>query len=952
MNIKTTQWLIRSNMGKIQGPLSTREVMLLINNGEFDGTESISSYPGGTWRPISHNSEFYDFLLTSLSKVESLDDDETNWDVNLNTTRKIETSKKEVPKLPDTPKAGPPVKKRKNFINADKTFKTDKPVKSKSKIIDKSDAYDFSKIKVKKEEVSTEKKEVAPGMKVKKKKSGGLLGKVLILAVGAIGAYLFLGQGTKEASGDITFLYPTKKTELKPEDVKKEADQAVKYFLTDTFVGYAKAQKKFVKVLEADPTYEDLYSLLCISYYNLWSYSDKNIRNLKVVTKLTGLAKKYDSTTLNYENCNNVYLILSGDKIKAEKNIDAIISKYGGSNFPPTISYYLKSEILVSQQKFNDALEYVSMLEGLWQSWLATPYLSAVTYFNLNQKDQTIERFKNIVKNNSKNKKALVYIGAMRNVFFGQYEKSISEINKALELKERVDNKVLSAAYYYLADSNLRLKKVDVAMPYIEKSYKYDPLNKKAENLYVSYFGGADKVKLSDQSYIAQGDQFFAQGDYNASQAYYKEAIRANPSNDMAALKAARSLLELKLLDDAISILKKSLEINPESVKVAAELSNYLTARFKFNEAFEVLNKTHKEVRGHYKIYGSFANLELVKGNPLKAIKYADKALSKYEEDIESHIVKSKALLKVGENKKAYAAISKALKIEPNNMELNSLFAMAYYEVHGIDSGVRYISKLIKKFETVKEYRSTLGAIYSKDQQYSAAISVYKQLIEIDSKYFPAYIGLAHCYKKIGNLNESKKIYFKAAQLDPMDSRPLLEVGLIYLETKNYRLALKQFERIKNVSPDFPKINYYFAKLNYLKGNLAEAIKWVNKEKSKNPSQLDAYLLAGEIYEKQGSYQFCAKEYQQAMKFGDFGAEVYVQISRCYRKSGALDVAVNMLEKARKKNSSAPDVYRELGAVYELKSQLSKARWAYENYLSLSPNAVDAAQVQRKLQTF
>ena len=111
-------------------------------------------------------------------------------------------------------------------------------------------------------------------------------------------------------------------------------------------------------------------------------------------------------------------------------------------------------------------------------------------------------------------------------------------------------------------------------------------------------------------------------------------------------------------------------------------------------------------------------------------------------------------------------------------------------------------------------------------------------------------------------------------------------------------------------------------------------------------------MLAGEIYEKQGAYQFCAKEYQQAMKLRDFGAAVYVQISRCYRKSGALDVAINMLEKARKINSTVPDVYRELGSVYELKSDYSKARWAYQNYLTLSPNAPDASQVQQKLQSF
>ena len=60
-------WWIRYKNGRIQGPLSIDEIIQLISNRVISGEETISVYPGGRWKPISVEPQFYEALLNVLS---------------------------------------------------------------------------------------------------------------------------------------------------------------------------------------------------------------------------------------------------------------------------------------------------------------------------------------------------------------------------------------------------------------------------------------------------------------------------------------------------------------------------------------------------------------------------------------------------------------------------------------------------------------------------------------------------------------------------------------------------------------------------------------------------------------------------------------------------------------------------------------------------------------------
>ena len=86
-----------------------------------------------------------------------------------------------------------------------------------------------------------------------------------------------------------------------------------------------------------------------------------------------------------------------------------------------------------------------------------------------------------------------------------------------------------------------------------------------------------------------------------------------------------------------------------------------------------------------------------------------------------------------------------------------------------------------------------------------------------------------------------------------------------------------------------------------------------------------------------------------AIKLQPLGAASYVNVSRCYRLSGNLDIAVQMLNRAADVESGYSPIWKELGSIYETKGEYTKAVLAYQKYLALEPTAPDRLQIQAKV---
>ena len=134
-------------------------------------------------------------------------------------------------------------------------------------------------------------------------------------------------------------------------------------------------------------------------------------------------------------------------------------------------------------------------------------------------------------------------------------------------------------------------------------------------------------------------------------------------------------------------------------------------------------------------------------------------------------------------------------------------------------------------------------------------------------------------------------------------------------------------------------------------------------EAAKNPNHYLPYKLAGDIYrlkskqafekdfDRQKMYGLCAKEYQKALKHIKRDIEISMNLLQCYKGAGHFDIALQLAEALTNEEglSGYPDVYREIGSIFEGRGEYEKANGYYQRYFKLKPSAEDRVQIEGRM---
>ncbi|MBY0383890.1 tetratricopeptide repeat protein, partial [bacterium] len=237
--------------------------------------------------------------------------------------------------------------------------------------------------------------------------------------------------------------------------------------------------------------------------------------------------------------------------------------------------------------------------------------------------------------------------------------------------------------------------------------------------------------------------------------------------------------------------------------------------------------------------------------------------------------------------------------------------------------------------------------IYIDSKNWNVARSILENILAVKKEDKAAIMSLAFVYQQEGYVNRALEMYLMAASFDPLDPTPLFHAGELYMSAGSYKSAISQFERVIKINKNFPRVYSQMGRAALENKDYERAIELAKIEKEMNPSLAEPYILTAEAYYKQEQYQECASEYQKAIMRRSQGTDIFIQMARCYRLAGALDPAIQMLDKAAQLESGNANIYKELGAVYHVQGQLQQAYSAYERYLHLAPNANDRASIER-----
>jgi tetratricopeptide (TPR) repeat protein len=923
-------WIIRNHKGQILGPFTTKEVLSKISEGSLHGDEMISAYPEGKWVPLSKEPEFYDQILAILEKKA----DDAGYKKPPKRERR-QDFEETIFMPPPRPKVEPPK------VNPPKVEQIAPPVSTDSTPVINLRAHD------------------SDSEKTNKRKKFLFLTAITVIAL----VLIILLIPTSPKSQRIRLLRPqTGQPELDQNEVKAKLTRTIAAIEASDVESMLQGQNQLVSLVEGQNRNLEARGMLCFVYNELWPFSFQDAEDQKTVEYVTQTTRALNLTSPYGQMCETIRMLIVGRFKEAKAQIDSLLESGSTFSLLP-FSYFLKGEILEIDHDDQSAASYYEKAGQMWDTW-ARPFL-ALAQLKYHDRDfqGAYQVLQNMKPQHAKNKERYLLLGLIDGRGFGRKDIALQTLDAALNQPGRVDIKLESESWLTLAELWLEKNAKAKALRAAQKAYNLMPQNKVAHDLVVR-LGGDEEVQnkmTKNQETVLLGDQYNRQGDCLSAQAEYKAAFEANPKNAEAALKAGKCLWQLNQIFDAIDWLNKAIRSDPKLIEAYVVEADYLSKRYDFAKAYELLMRAQQESSQSYEVLRGFAWLEYRKNNMVGAIQYGERAKGRFDGDVETYILLSKAYRQRAlaippdnnklieerdqavKNMKSYA--TRAVELDSTSTDAQIVYAEMLAAQHGIDTGVQYFNELIKKFAYTMEYRTALAKLLRSEDRFQQAKEIYDQVVTIDAKNKEALIGLGICLRALGQNEEALKVFLQAAIVDPSDAESFYHAGQTLVEMNRFQQAIENYKKALRVNPNYPRLYLSIGQAALLKGDFDDAKKAATEEKSRNPNLSDPYILTAEVDYAQKQYADCASEYSQAIKLRPQSAELYVKAARCYRQSNSLDIAQDMLSLAKQKENGYADIYREQGALFQLKGDNESALEAYQIYQELAPNAPDKAQI-------
>lgn len=936
------QWLVKTETERQLGPYSTEAVLKLIAEGALTGTEKIKRYPDGNWTAISREPDFYDKLLEALEEVPIVKPTKGK-DEEKQDQFEAETVISTQPKLTQDEDYDRTVIARKpgvknDFSDTDE-FKTSLP-----------NTESISSANPNSVQLSNPIIELSPIDKIKKKnkrkavKLPAFLGAAALILIGLV---ILWPESPNAARPRLLVPRSTLETTLSNEEVKTEIRNAISDFTKDTFENYMSAQNKLVALIEGAPKNNDARGTLCLVYKELWPFVKQDSQDLNAVHLLAKSTRSLDPTGINGAYCEIVKLMTLGKYKEAKGVVEYALNQPTMATAP--VLYQLKAELLYEERDYKSAVLYADKAKQLWPEWVKPQYESGKYLARSESYAQAVQALQQTLQSNPKHKLAQIEYGILLFMGYRQVDDSLRLLSTATASSGKITNTEQARAHFFLGLIYAEKKDVEKAREHAEKAYALNSSDPKIKELVSKLGGSTAKGKANNNELVFLGDQHQRTGNCLAAQAEYKAAFELEPTNAMAALKAAKCLWQLNQAHEATQWLRKSIKADPKLASAHVLLADYQSEQFDYLNALQTLNKASRTFPNNYEVLRGYGLVEFRRNNMKDAIAYALRAHKLYENDIDTLILLAKAYSATGDYSSAQKFSVRAIELDSTNTDAQIVYARILTQFQGLETGLLYLKDLITKFSYTIDFRLALADLYREQERASHAQKIYEQIVDADPKNKNARIGLGLSYQAQGVFDKALKQFLAASVINPSDAEGLFRAGILYLEIGKYKEAISQFKRAQIVNPLYPRLNFYIGRAFFQSNDYESALKAAMDERKVNPNLADSYILAAEIYASSKQFQKCSTEYQQAIKLRPQGAELYVKLARCYRQGGSPDVAQTMLSIAANQESGLPEIYKEQGAVYEAKGDERAAVEAYNKYLTLSPNAPDRKEIESRI---
>ncbi len=348
-------------------------------------------------------------------------------------------------------------------------------------------------------------------------------------------------------------------------------------------------------------------------------------------------------------------------------------------------------------------------------------------------------------------------------------------------------------AYIRLADAHMLNKEPELAVGVLRQALKVRPdsraVSRALTRLYIMKkdHEAAEKIMKdhlqenpADLFIRADlGDFYFMKGDFDGAKREYEIIVNTPTNNAIGYLKLGRLYVRQNKMEEAISLMKKGCEFNPDCPYLFASLVELYTNTGQHDAAVRACEERIEATPGDAFLY-----------NLVGKVHGSRKAYPKARE-----------------------AFQKAMDINPLWPEPHQNLARILMAEGKVDDAIDKFKAKIAAAPDNATLHLTLALLYEHTRQYDKAIDVYTRSLEVEPDLWIAANNMAVLLSEHGDAKadlEKALSLAKMAQKHRPGAPDILDtLGWIYYKMGDYERALGFMEKAYSGAPENPILNYH-----------------------------------------------------------------------------------------------------------------------------------------------
>jgi tetratricopeptide (TPR) repeat protein len=509
---------------------------------------------------------------------------------------------------------------------------------------------------------------------------------------------------------------------------------------------------------------------------------------------------------------------------------------------------------------------------------------------------------------------------------FEKYEKFEEFIKQGRLINDVLIKDTLNADYYYeMLISDARAEKIHAR---IRRTF-LSALQNKTQQYINSYVKGKDLSDTIDlfQAYLEQ-----------------KKALEMVDSTFIlfSNIKARYLFLESLFMRDkmkSLELLEKCILIEPDAAfawnemgVIYIEFRDYDQAEKAFKAAIELAPNWSYPYNNLGIVYYKMKQFD-------KSIEYYKQAIDKDGSSVNPYSNLGNLYIVTGDTSSAIQYYNKAIAVDGTYKDAYLNLAAVYIHKGKFSDAEKVFLQCAEDADPFSGYYY-LGDMYFIMQDYASAEKYYKEALHYNPADEKTLVDLGNIYNLTGRYDESVESCRKATEINPAYSPAYEELGLAYLNLKQYRMALdKYFMSMKYDSLSLSSL-FYISHIYLSLNKKDSAMIFLNKALKLDPENEIINSSIGDLKFFNNDFLSAIYYYKESVRIDPTYKEVWYSLGMSYAMTGDMVNAILCYQKCVELSPENPEYLTSLALTYLITGRYDESRSLFLKSIESDPDNI------------